>query len=585
MSKAETEKIDISQGGDLRLFTLIVCQFTVFFITVAPEAASTFTVGPYLQTATPTSIQVMWEVEVPRSIKPPQPGSVKWGLSPENLLYQTVSTPISVDQASQKHIHHASLSGLEPDSIYYYQVEVSDSSSAVYSFKTPPLPRSGESFAFVVYTDTQSRPEIHKKMVDKIKEYFEGTAERPAIAEKNLLHSLAFVLVSGDIVSEGYDYKQYKTLYFDPAEGLAQHIPYYPTIGNHEYYVSNGEKPDKKNPYYFDYMRLPPNGPVAFLQRFYSFNYSNIHVIGLDSNDAYTLQSRPLLDWLRRDLRQACNNSTIDFIFLQTHHPYKSELWPAGEQPALGGVIKLMEKYLNRCDKAGGHFFGHTHAYSRGQSRDSNFIWVNAGTAGGWIDIWGAYPPNVDYPEFQRTFDELGFVVVEVIPGENPSFKLTRFSFGAPETHNYQTDIPLHRAIQDRVTYQKNNTRPERPIAQAVLSESKPFSVTVMGSPFIDPEGQQHLESHFQITLDSGHYDNIPKEWDRWIRFENWYNGDPNIQGWDPNKDVNTEAGSDITQISFNHLLPDKLYYCRIRYRDAGLKWSEWSEERVFSIP
>ena len=79
------------------------------------------------------------------------------------------------------------------------------------------------------------------------------------------------------------------------------------------------------------------------------------------------------------------------------------------------------------------HFFGHTHGYSRGQSKDHEHLWVNVATAGGAIDHWGEYPQE-DYSEFTVTQDEWGFVLVDVEAGDNPQFKLKRISRGNEET-------------------------------------------------------------------------------------------------------------------------------------------------------
>ena len=65
--------------------------------------------------------------------------------------------------------------------------------------------------------------------------------------------------------------------------------------------------------------------------------YSNLRVVGLDSNPGYQLDIQ--LNWLDGVLEDACYRTNIDFVFAQLHHPYKSELWLAGETDFTGEVI------------------------------------------------------------------------------------------------------------------------------------------------------------------------------------------------------------------------------------------------------
>lgn len=97
-----------------------------------------------------------------------------------------------------------------------------------------------------------------------------------------------------------------------------------------------------------------------------------------------------------------------------------------GEVAYTGQVIYRMEQFTNTSGKPSMHLFGHTHGYSRGQSKDYKHMMVDVATAGGNIDYWGEYP-NADYPQFSNTQDEYGFVVFEVTAGADPKITLKRF--------------------------------------------------------------------------------------------------------------------------------------------------------------
>jgi len=76
----------------------------------------------------------------------------------------------------------------------------------------------------------------------------------------------------------------------------------------------------------------------------------------------------------------------------------------------------MMQAFSEVCVKPTIHFFGHTHAYSRGQSRDHDHLWVNVAASGGNIDYWGELS-NADSDELIVSQDEYGFVMVEVTAG------------------------------------------------------------------------------------------------------------------------------------------------------------------------
>ena len=135
------------------------------------------------------------------------------------------------------------------------------------------------------------------------------------------------------------------------------------------------------------------------------------------------------LEWLDSILNLSLKDTIIDFVFAQLHHPHHSELWPAGNIDFTGDVIEKLEKFTEESGKPSIHFYGHTHGYSRGQSRDHHHLMVNVATAGGNIDYWDEYA-QIDYPEYTISNDEYGYVIVEVDAGQAPQFTLKRFSLG-----------------------------------------------------------------------------------------------------------------------------------------------------------
>jgi hypothetical protein len=381
----------------------------------------------------------------------------------------------------------------------------------------------------------------------------------------DLADELAFVLVPGDLVANGNNYGHWKSQFFDEAQSLSQHVPYYPVPGNHEV----------NSPYFFQYFSLPENGTPGSLEHWYTKDYGNVRVIGLDSNTGFIVPQSQL-EWLDDVLADTCSLAHIDFVVAQLHHPFKSELWTPGERSYTGDVIDRLEQFSTRCGKPSAHLFGHTHAYSRGQSRDHHHFWIDVASAEGNIDYWNEFP-NADYPEFQRTFPEWGFVLFEAEAGADPSLRVRRVSLGNDAG-------ALANTIRDDFTVRPSNAPPATPAGVGPVSTGSgvdPGRVRLFGTSFSDPEAGFLLESHYQLTDVPGDY--AAPLFEDWLRFENWYapplaTGIPADSGYS----VDSVDGRTIRRAEVDPLAGLSHYCWRVRYRDDGFAWSGWSTERCF---
>jgi hypothetical protein len=251
--------------------------------------------------------------------------------------------------------------------------------------KTAPLAEDERSFQIAAMSDMQ-RDDSHP---DKFAEILsEGLI--PHVKDRyssDLSEALAMVFITGDLVDNGWIYTEWLDDFFTPASELMSRVPVYPVPGNHE----------GNTPLFFRYFHLPENATPGYEEHWWSTDYSNVRIIGLDSNTSYRTDTQ--LEWLESLLDETCTDSNIDFVFAQLHHPYLSELWLPGETDFTGDNIHRLEAFTDNCGKPSIHFFGHTHGYSRGQSRDHRHLWVNVASAGGALDRWGM-TEQADYDEF-----------------------------------------------------------------------------------------------------------------------------------------------------------------------------------------
>ncbi len=516
----------------MRLYIYILLFSILFPVNVIVE--------PYLQDATPNSMCILWETDSESQ------SVVEWG---EYAPPSESTLGSSFINYGNSKIHTVELLNLSPNTRYYYRIVIGnyESYSELYDFITPPEPSSETSFKIIAMSDMQrdgSNPNkfdeiIHDGVINYISEEYSD----------DLADELALVLVTGDLVVTGTSYYQWQDHFFGPSQDLFSHVPLYPVFGNHE----------ANTDYFIKYFHLPNNGTPGYEEHWYYTDYSNLRLIGLDSNSGYQIDAQ--LIWLETVLQDACYNDNIDFVFAQLHHPHKSELWTPGETNYTGDVIQRMENFSDECGKPSIHFFGHTHGYSRGQSQNHDHLWVNVATAGGAIDYWGEWP-QADYDEFTVTQDEWGFVLVEVQAGSEPEFVLKRISRG-------NEDIFRDNEQRDEITVRLNNNMPDQPYGLYPTGIENPDSIILSASGFSDIDGDFAMAAQWKIYQYCD-LSSVPII-DEFINMENWY------------YDENTQESVELTEFFLSSSLSGNSNYCwSVRYRDSSLGWSQWSEPLLF---
>jgi hypothetical protein len=190
--------------------------------------------------------------------------------------------PVPIEEPQ---FHHVELQGLEPGTRYTYNL---GRYGVEASFETAPA--AGTPFAFVVYGDTRTRHEVHRRTVNRILE-----------AKPN------FVLHMGDLVANGLVSKDWD-IFFDIEKELLRSIPFFPTLGNHE----------RNAPFYYRIFCSP-----GAETDHYSFDWGDAHFATINSNQqGETPEEREAhlktqADWLREDLRR--NKKSLTFVYM--HHP------------------------------------------------------------------------------------------------------------------------------------------------------------------------------------------------------------------------------------------------------------------------
>lgn len=508
----------------------------LFFSFVSAQSIS---VQPYLQDAEPNSIKIMWETTIDTE------STVEYGTTAG--LGSTASGTSTTGLISTQ-VHTTQLTGLLPNTRYYYKVVTGSAESPIHDFITPDVQSAEQSINIIAFSDMQqdwTEPNKFEEICnDGIIDYMTDQIDADIAANINC------VMIPGDLVATGSNYVSWETTFFDPSENLFSHTPVYPVAGNHE-----GDSPN-----YFRYFDLPQNGTSGYMEHWYYKDISNVRIIGLETNSGYRIQAQ--LDWLDGVLADACSDDDIDFVFAQFHHPHRSELWLSGELGYSGDIIDRVAQFSTDCGKPSIHFFGHTHGYSRGQTQEHQHLMVNVATAGGNIDYWGEYAQN-DYNEYLVSQDEYGFVWMEVEAGADPQFLLKRIGRGDPG--NIQDNV-----LRDSIRVKFHNPGPDQPIGifPGQNDQLTPECIIFLGSAYNHQDNHEHGASQWQIATDAG-FSNLV--YDQWKNHMNWY------------YEIDTQAGDDLEDEEVTILGENTTYYWRVRYRDKSLSWSDWSSPVMFS--
>lgn len=303
---------------------------------------------PYLQTATPTSVIVVW------TTRNSSVGTVQWGPAPDQL------DSSASDREPHEH-HEVTLTGLTPGTRYYYRVLGDDEPLAggdlAHTFLTPPPVGSATRFRAWVVGDSGT-----------------GGAKQALVRDAMLRHvgqdPPHIYLHVGDMAYGSGTESAFTTKFFAPYADILRSTPVWPTIGNHE--GSSSDSATQTGPYYEAYV-LPrageAGGAPSGTEAYYSFDYANVHFVVLDSHESPRQPDGPMLQWLVHDLIA----TSQAWVIAYWHHPPYSK----GTHDS-DGEMQLVEMRENALPilEAGGVdlvLAGHSHTYERSYLLDGAY--------------------------------------------------------------------------------------------------------------------------------------------------------------------------------------------------------------------
>lgn len=405
------------------------------------HAATSIIRGPYLQSATPTSMVVRWRTDATEG------SVVSYGTERNALTKSAKAEGISAE-------HIVQLKGLLPNTKYFYAVgalavpppdatkkeagEDAPGRAQINSFITPPVTGPAQPSRFWVLGDPGTKNAVQAAVRDV---YYKFNGDR---------RTDAILLLGDNAYPDGTD-TDYQRGIFDMYPTILKTTPLWSCLGNHDAKSANSIT---QSGVYYDIFTFPAQaqagGVMSGTEAYFSFDYANVHFISLDSHDSDRSPDGPMMQWLKADLAATQRDWIIAFF----HHPtYTKGTHDSDKDSDSAGRMNDMRAiFLPVLEKGGVDLIlvGHSHVYERSWLMDGHYGKSDTFVAeqhvkqktDGRPDGQGAYkkprartpnagdinvvtgsaghsgsktrPPKLNHPAFYLSLNEAGSSVVDV---------------------------------------------------------------------------------------------------------------------------------------------------------------------------
>jgi len=327
-------------------------------------AAPTILRGPYLQSATPTSLVVRWRTDTTEA------SVVSYGTERGKLTQNSKSEGVGTE-------HIVQLSGLQPATTYYYSVgpvavapaaaekkssgEDAPGRAGVYSFTTPPPAGPAKPTRVWVLGDPGTKGSVQAAVRDV---YVKYTGRRATDL---------WLMLGDNAYPDGTD-ADYQKAVFEMYPQMLRTSPLWPALGNHDAKSANSIT---QSGVYYDIFTLPTRGQAGGVmsgtEAYYSFDYANIHFVCLDSHDSDRSAGGAMMQWLKADLAATQRDWIVAFF----HHPTytKGTHDSDKDNDSAGRMNDMRAIFLPVLEQAGVDLVltGHSHVYERSWLLDGHY--------------------------------------------------------------------------------------------------------------------------------------------------------------------------------------------------------------------
>jgi hypothetical protein len=219
----------------------------------------------------------------------------------------------------------ARLDGLASDTLYCYSLP---GATLRTGFRTAPEKGSERPVRFIAFGDS-------------------GTG---AVDQFDVMHQMQTVpfdlmLHTGDIAYDNGELHQFERYHFDVYAPLLGKFSFFPIAGNHDMRTDQGSP-------FRQVFALPENGGEGGRERWYSFDWGNVHFVALDTEAIGAMQR----DWLEADLVE----NTLPWTVVISHKPPYSSGQHGPDREFQRWFVPVLERH--QVDLV---LSGHEHNYER----------------------------------------------------------------------------------------------------------------------------------------------------------------------------------------------------------------------------
>ncbi len=446
-------------------------------LTASPQAAVSR--GPYLQQNHAAGITLRWRTNLPTD-------SVVWTSTTQGTL------AIAATNATPTTEHEVALTGLPADTKYFYAVgSTADGMLAgndpTFFFLTAPVPGTDRPTRIWVLGDCGRTGAAPQSVRDA---YFNSSSYR---------FNDIFLLLGDNAYDSGLD-TEYQNAIFNTYPTILRQSPVWSCLGNHE--TAQASSGTYAGVAYFDIFSFPTNAEVggypSGTERYFSWEYGNIHFISLDTQTTDANLRTNMLTWLDNDLAANTRRWTIAVW----HHPAYTK--GSHNSDAEEQLIWARTNLVPKLESAGVDLVlsGHSHSYERskfidgfyatptfansgtfknnGSGQDANAYTKNSGSHNGTVyavpgsagQISGG---SLDHPVMFTSLNELGSLVLD-ISGRRLDAK---FINSAGATRDYFTIDKTPSKLVNISTRLRVEQGDNTPIAGFIVTGTQPKKVIV----------------------------------------------------------------------------------------------------------
>lgn len=324
----KTRRYTIEPGSRISLKTIAVAAGVAGGLLLSlPPAQGSVLSGPMLQGGTATNVYVLAECTMSTS----SPMTVNYGTS--TAYGSSATTAFANTTSLPSYVHVIKLTGLQPNTLYHYQLAGQGTTSPDYTFRTVVTP--GTPFRFAWSCDYRNGPAVH------------GQISRSILYSNNVPNPPLFSLTAGDFASDN-TYTSWTNQWLVPDElTLEKNMVSYLSSGNHDGWSSAVQMKS------FD---QPPDSTGA--NGYYSFDCGDLHVTMANYQFTYSSGSAQY-NWIQQDVQASLKPWKI----FGTHAP----AYTYGGSGAHTGDAGFQTVTSNLLEPNGVKVYlaGHNHFYQR----------------------------------------------------------------------------------------------------------------------------------------------------------------------------------------------------------------------------